>query len=510
MDKTQTTRRDFLKAASLTSAGLLMSGCEEQQRIYGGRSGGRPNVVVVLTDDQRWDCIGASGKPLLGMKTPNLDRLGREGAYFENMFVTTSLCSPSRASFLSGLYAHSHGVMNNFTDYPADLASYPRRLQDEGYNTAYIGKWHMGEQSDDKRPGFDYWITHKGQGKYYDTTFNVNGVRKVVRGYYTHVVTDMASNWLKNERASDKPFMLIVGQKAPHGPFVPEDKYKHTYDDIPVPYPDSGFKLGDKPGWITQRLDTWHGIYGPLYGFRKDFPDRSVEGVERFEDFVRSYAGTINSVDDSVGELYRTLEEIGELDNTLFVFTSDNGFLLGEHGMIDKRTMHRESIRVPLVVRYPKLIEAGTVVKDQVLNIDLAPSIVDICSARPMKNIHGMSWKPLVAGRPTNWRKAWLYEYNYEKQFPYTPNVRGVRTDEWKYSHYPHGDGGPDRHMAELYNIKEDPDETTNLINDPKYARVVKDLKAELERLLLETGAVPDKMPVDQGVKMELPEESIR
>ena len=346
--------------------------------------------------------------------------------------------------------------------------------------------------------------------RYYDTTFNINGRRELVEGYYTTRVTEMASDWLKGKRQADKPFMLILGHKAPHGPFVPEDKYKHTYDDVPVPYPETGFHLETKPRWVTERLDTWHGIYGPLYGFRKDFPDKRPEGVDIFGTFVRSYAGTINSVDDSVGEIYRTLEEIGELDNTLFIFTSDNSFLLGEHGMIDKRTMHEESIRVPLVVRYPKLIKKGTVVKEQVLNIDMAPSIVDICGAKPLEDIHGESWKRLLAGNGRGWRKSWLYEYNYEKQFPYTPNVRGVRTDTWKYVHYPHGDGKPDRHMAELYNLKDDPNEKINLINDPKYTSVVSELKAELARLLKETGAADDKMPLDEGVKMELPEESIR
>ena len=178
--------------------------------------------------------------------------------------------------------------------------------------------------------------------------------------------------------------------------------------------------------------------------------------------------------------------------------------------MIDKRTMHEESIRVPLIARYPKLIKPGTVIKQQVLNIDMAPSIVDICRARPLENIHGRSWKPLLTGNEKDWRKSWLYEYNYEKQFPYTPNVRGVRTDEWKYVHYPHGDGGPDRHMAELYNLKEDPNEKNNLIDNPKYASIVTELKAELARLLKQTDALPDKMPLDEGVKMELPEESIR
>ncbi|MCG8584015.1 MAG: sulfatase [Pirellulales bacterium] len=468
----------------------------------------KPNVVFILTDDQRWDAFGAEKNPLLGMKTPHLDRLAAEGAKFNNSFVTTSLCSPSRASFLSGLYAHTHKVVNNFTDYPKDLDSYPRRLQAAGYDTAYIGKWHMGEDDDSKRPGFDYWITHKGQGKYYDTTFNINGERQVVKGYYTDVVTDMAEDWL--EKRTDKPFLMILGHKAPHGPFIPSDKYMHTYDKVNIPYPDTGFKLDTKPEWIKQRLDTWHGIYGPLYGFRKKFPDRSPKGVDIFGTFVRSYTGTINSVDDSVGRVYAALKKNGKLDNTLFIFTSDNSFLLGEHGMIDKRTMHEESIRVPLVVRYPKLIKAGTKVDGQVLNIDAAPSILDICGLPAMTNIHGRSWKPLLEGKTDGWRKSWFYEYNYEKQFPYTPNVRGVRTDDWKYVHYPHGDGKPDRHMAELYHLKNDPQERTNLINVPKYQGKVKELQAELARLMEETGALPDKMPLDEGVKTELPDEKIR
>ncbi|HYW81243.1 MAG TPA: sulfatase, partial [Thermoguttaceae bacterium] len=430
------------------------------------------------------------------------------GARFANMFVTTSLCSPSRASFLSGLYAHSHGVVNNFTDYPKDLPSFPRQLQKAGYETAYIGKWHMGEQSDEPRPGFDYWVTHKGQGQYYDTTFNVNGRRMVKEGYYTHRVTDMAVDWLSQKH--EKPFLLILGHKAPHTPFTPEKQYAHIYDDIEIKYPDTAFALEGKPKWVEQRIATWHGIYGPIYGFRENFPDTSPESVKEFAAFVRAYTATIRSVDDSTGRIYRTLKRLGELDNTLILFAGDNGMFLGEHGMTDKRTMHEPSIRVPLLARYPKLIHAGTVIQQQVLNIDLAPSVLDICGAEPIPNVQGLSFKPLFADEATPWRKSWYYEYNYEKQFPYTPNVRGVRTDEWKYVHYPHGDGSPDRHLAELYNLKDDPGETKNLIEDPAYAEKITELRAELERLMRETDALPDKMPIDEGVKSELPDESIR
>ncbi|MGQ9591918.1 MAG: sulfatase family protein, partial [Planctomycetota bacterium] len=471
-----------------------------------GPSAPRPNVVFVLTDDQRWDCLGIAGHAFL--RTPNLDRLAREGAWFRNAFVTTSLCSPSRASFLSGLYAHAHKVLDNFTDFPNDLPSFHRQLRAAGYETAYIGKWHMGEGSDEPRPGFDYWASHKGQGAYYDTEFNVNGERRVLSGYYTTRVTDLAVEWIRGRGA--RPFLLILGHKAPHGPFEPEEKYRRAFDGVKISYPETAFRLGGKPGWIHERLDTWHGIYGPLYGFRKDFPDRSPEGVAVFAEFVRSYAATIVSVDDSIGRVYGALAEKGILDDTLILFAGDNGFLLGEHGMIDKRTMHEESIRIPLLARYPRRIRAGTVIDEMVLNVDLAPTILALCGAEPLPKAHGLSWVPLLERETEGWRASFLYEYNYEKQFPYTPNVRGVRTRDWKYVRYPHGDGGPDRHRAELYHLAEDPEETRNLVDDPRYAGKLAELRAELERLLAETGARPDPMPVDEGVKKELPEASIR
>lgn len=470
----------------------------------------QPNVVFILTDDQRWDCLGLAENSV--MDTPNIDRLGKEGVYFPNAFCTTSLCSPSRASILGGLYAHSHGVSDNFTEYPLDLPTFPRQLQKSGYQTAYIGKYHMGEENDDKRPGFDHFVTHKGQGKYFDTTFRFNGKeRRTVKGYYTHVVTNMAIEWIE-ERDAERPFLLYLGHKAPHSFYYPEPRYEHAFDEVDIRYPLTAFHLDDNPQWYQARLDTWHGIYGPIFDYRKEFPDRTARGVLDFAEMVRAYRGTLISVDDSVGRIYRYLERIGELDNTLFIFTSDNGLLEGEHGMVDKRTMHEASIRVPLVARYPGLTapDAPKVIDEQVLTLDFAPTILDICGAEPLEQVHGRSWKKLVQVGDPDWRQSWYYEYNYEKQFPYTPNVRGVRTDRWKYIRYPHGDGSPDRHMAELYEIRSDPEETCNLINDPQYAPVVERLRKELDRLIREADGHPDQMPIDQGVKSELPDPKIR
>ncbi|MFA5191308.1 MAG: sulfatase [Verrucomicrobiia bacterium] len=470
----------------------------------------RPNVLFVLCDDLRWDCLGCAGHPCL--KTPNIDRLAAEGVRFQNAFCTTSLCSPSRASILSGVYAHRHGVVNNFTEYPTSFVSFPMRLQAAGYDTAYIGKWHMGEDNDAPRPGFNWFVTHKGQGKYFDTEFCINGLRRETpKGYYTHVVTDMALDWLKRPH-DGKPWMLMLGHKAPHSFYFPESKYSNAFASVEVKYPDTAFHLDGQPAWIKERLYTWHGIYGPLFEWRKQFPDDRPEAVKDFAAMTRAYWATILSVDDSVGRLAQFLRDSGQLDNTLVVFMGDNGLLNGEHGMVDKRTMHEPSIRIPLIARYPKSLPPNRVVQQQTLTVDVAPSILELCGAPPLKNIHGRSWVKLVRDGDPAWRKSWFYEYNYEKQFPYTPNVRGVRADGWKYIHYPHGDGAPDRHMAELYNLANDPDERHNLIADPASAKKLKELQAELVRLMKATSLTPktDKMPLDEGVKQQLPDQKIR
>jgi arylsulfatase A-like enzyme len=279
-----------------------------------------------------------------------------------------------------------------------------------------------------------------------------------------------------------------------------------------VKYPDSAFHLEGKPAWINDRLRTWHGIYGPLFEFRKKFPDDRPEAVKDFAAMTRAYWSTILSVDDSVGKLYAALKEAGQLGNTIIVFMGDNGLLNGEHGMVDKRTMHEPSIRIPLVVRYPKAVPPTKprVVSEMVLTEDVAPSLLDWCGAEPLKNIHGRSWAKLVTGGDKEWRKAFFYEYNYERQFPYTPNVRGVRTDRWKFIHYPHGDGRADRHLAELYDLQADPDERHNLIGDPKNADRATELLAELSRQMRATGLDKDEMPLDEGIKTALPDPKIR
>jgi arylsulfatase A-like enzyme len=391
---------------------------------------------------------------------------------------------------------------------------WPKSLQRSGYRTAYFGKYHMGEENDEVRGGFDRFVTHRGQGKYFDTEFRFDGGEsRVVPGYYTTVVTEMADEFIRQQSNHDQPWAMIVGHKAPHSFYIPEPKYEHAFDHVNVPYPTSAFELQDNDPWYQARLATWHGIYGPLFDFRKEWPDTTPEGNAEFAQMVRSYWGTILSVDDSVGQLLKTLEETGQLDQTLVIFTSDNGLLNGEHGMIDKRTAHEPSIRIPLLVRNPALVEPNTqrVENHLTLTVDLANSILEVCGADPLSDSHGRSWVSLLNGSTApEWRTSFLYSYDYEKQFPYTPNVRAVRTDRWKLIRYPHGDGSADRHQADLFDLQADPEERHNLINDPAHAELVEQLNAEMHRLQRELGIENDSMPIDEGIGQALPDATIR
>jgi len=318
-----------------------------------------------------------------------------------------------------------------------------------------------------------------------------------MKGYYAHTVTSLAKDFLKTNQPS-QPFALVVGHKAPHGLWMPEEKYAHAYDSAAITKPATATLGPGTPDWVRKRIPTWHGIDGPLYG------------AKDYDTFVRTYHETILSVDDSVGQIYETLRAMGELDNTIFIFAGDNGFLLGEHASIDKRTAWEESIRIPLLVRYPEVIRTPRIVNEMVLNMDLAPSLVDLCGVAGFGTTHGRSFRPLLQSSSAGWRTSWLYEYNFENEFPYTPNVRAVRTDDWKYIHYPNGDGQPDTELAELYNLKADPLEANNLINAPEAQPKLAELRGELDRLLRETGALPDEMPKNPQLRFELPAAAIR
>jgi len=450
----------------------------------------RRNIVFILTDDHRYDFAGALGHPWL--KTPNLDRLIRNGAVFRNAFVTSSLCSPSRASILTGLYAHAHRVTDNFTPLDPRIPTFPGLLRSAGYRTAFIGKWHMGGGSDQAQPGFDHWVSFFGQGQYYDPEINFNGQRRKVQGYMTDILTQEALRYLR-ENAS-QPFFLYLSHKAVHYPFEPAPRHKDLYRLDPVPHPKSmNFTEEDarqRPEWVRRRRYSRQGVDG-IYAHQISF-----------DEAYRGYCRSLAAVDDSVGAILDELAKLGLLDDTLVIYMGDNGFMWGEHGLIDKRAMYEPSIRVPLWVHCPRLAPRGRVIPEMVLNLDIAPTILEAAGVKPPASMHGRSLLPLLGGAQKEWRKDFLYEYEWEIDYPYTPTLTGLRTERYSYCQT---FGLWD--LDELYDIQEDPDQMKNLlgayritlqrgrltehITDPKLKTLVESLQERMKHILEQTGGDP-------------------
>jgi N-acetylglucosamine-6-sulfatase len=440
-----------------------------------------PNIVFILVDDMRWDQLGATGHPFA--QTPNLDRIAAEGVTFTNAFVTTPLCSPSRASFLTGQYAHTHRILNNDRNGLAlishKLVTFPQLLRRKGYETAFIGKWHMGDD-DTRRPGFDHWISFKGQGLFRDPVVNKNGIRRQHTGYMTDLLNVMAVDYVKRKR--DKPFVLILSHKAVHRPFLPAPRHEELYADEAFTPPDTPpDDLAGKPvlGREVPRVDPARVVGAspepsePRYG----------RGEDR-RDIYLDHNRCLASVDDGVGYLLDTLEAKGELDNTLIVFASDNGFLFGEHGeFMNKRVAYEESLRIPLLMRYPRRIPAGTMRDQLVLNVDLAPTLYDLAGVKPPVPVHGKSLLPVLEDGDHALRDGFLAEHFLELVSPKHPEWQAVRTRDWKYIHYPTLEG-----MDELYDLTADPKEIHNLIDTPKLAGTRSDLETRLADLLAESG----------------------
>lgn len=436
----------------------------------------RPNIIFVITDDQRWDQLGCTGHPVL--KTPHIDRIGREGASFNNFFVATPLCSPSRASFLTGLYPHRHRVINNdklgIDVISHTLVTFPRQLREQGYETAFVGKWHMG-LDDSRRPGFDSWISFKGQGIYIDGVVNDNGTRRQLRGNMTDYLNRRALEFVKQPH--DKPFCLYLGHKAVHAPFLPTERHDKLYSDFEFQLPprDEG-DLAGKP-ILTRKLPRLDKLelegIGPEPGEPRRGRGNDAPSV------VRDQLRCLASVDEGVGQLFAALESTGQLDNTIFIYTSDNGFLMGEHGRFNaKRFAYDEALRVPFLIRYPKLITPGSVRKELVLNIDVAPTLLELAGVESIIPMHGKSLVPLLRDADAPWREAFLAEYFLEKVAPRTSTWQAVRTHDWKYIHYLESDS-----LDELYHLEADPKELKNLVNHPAHQTRLEEMRAQLQEL---------------------------
>ncbi|HEX9730081.1 MAG TPA: sulfatase [Gemmatimonadales bacterium] len=459
----------------------------------GGADGSPPNVVVIVVDDWRWDEFAAAGHPYL--QTPNIDRLAAEGALFTNSFHAVPLCSPNRASLLTGQYPSRHGIIDNVARSLAShgLNTFPRALQRHGYETGFLGKWHMGNDPT-PRPGFDYWVGLPGQGRTINPVLFEDGALHEVTGYVTDILTDRAVSFVSRTR--DKPFLLYLAHKAVHPDARQLDdgsvdlNYPSRY--IPAPrhtrlYENDVFRRRPNVVSSPDDLRDKPALRRALAYRASDDITRSFGGIldpGTSEETIRRRAEMLLAVDEGLGRLMDALSAQGILDQTMIVLTSDNGFFYGEHGLsLERRLPYEESIRNPLLIRYPARVAAGMRIPQLALSVDVAPTILEMAGAPVGDHIQGRSLVPLFDGDASGWRRSLLVEfYTYENPMPWLLDMdyRAVRTDRYKYIHWMQH---PD--LDELYDLEADPYEMRNLVDDPVVGRVRLDLRAELGRLVL-------------------------
>lgn len=463
----------------------------------------RPNVLFIFSDDHGYQAISAYNDPRQLIQTPNIDRLAREGVRFDRCLVPNSICGPSRATVLTGKYSHANGFYNNINNrFNGSQTTMPKLLQAAGYQTAIIGKWHLVSNP----TGFDYWEILPGQGIYYNPPMVRQGERVKHEGYVTDIITDLSLDWLK-KRDKSKPFLLMCQHKAPHREWEPNLKYLGHDHDRKYAQPDTLFddysgrgkaeheqdmtidktmtdadiKLTPPPQLTPEQLKAWNAYYEPRNEALRKANLRGKDFITwKYNRYMHDYLGCIKSVDESVGRLLKYLEDEGLAENTIVVYSADQGFYLGEHGWFDKRWIFEESLRAPLLVRWPGVAKAGAVNKDIVSNLDFAETFLEAAGVSIPAEMQGRSFLPLLKGRtPADWRKSFYYHY-YEH--PGTHNVArhyGVVTDRYKLVHFYE----PGFNYWELFDLQEDPHELRSVYNQPDYAAVQKELGAELGRL---------------------------
>jgi len=488
------------------------TGCQENKEIK------KLNILYIMSDDHSFQTISAYDQRYI--QTPNIDRIGQEGVIFRNSFVANSISGPSRACMLTGKHSHKNGFTDNMHTFDGSQQTYPKLLQQAGYQTAMVGKWHLTSEP----TGFDYWNILIGQGDYYNPTFIDNGERKQIEGYATNITTDLALNWLDN-RDKDKPFCLLLHHKAPHRTWMPDTCDLGMFDNITFPLPENFYdtydnrlaaaqqemsimhdmdivydlKMADKeneihtasPGLeksgrnIYNRMkpdqkEKWDAYYDPII---KDFKENKRSGKQlaewKFQRYMQDYLSVIHSLDRNIGRVLQYLEKNGLLENTIIVYTSDQGFYMGEHGWFDKRFMYEESFRTPLLVRFPKGKKGD--INQLVQNIDYAPTLLEVAGVEIPEDIQGESFLPLLKGEnPYDWRKSLYYQfYEYPSEHAVKRHY-GVRTDQYKLIHFYN-----DIDSWELYDLKKDPTEMNNIYNEPSCQAVQEELHRELDRLRL-------------------------
>ena len=485
----------------------------------------RPNIVFMFTDDHAPHAIGAYGGVLNEVNpTPNIDQLARDSMLFRNSFCTNSICGPSRAVILTGKHSHLNGFMHNGNRFDGSQQTFPKLLRKAGYQTAITGKWHLKSEPQ----GFDYWHVLPGQGEYYNPNFLTSEGRKRIDGYCTDIVTDLAIDWLKDARKNDKPFMLMCQHKAPHRTWMPPLRHLTLYDDIDIPLPPTLFdkckdnasparyqemeidrhmhlgydlfvtpyesiyetvdapepKATDRSGFrnfqkmTPEQLKVWNAAYEPK---NEAFRKAKLTGKElvswKYQRYIKNYLRCIKGVDESVGRVVDYLKEAGLDKNTIVIYSSDQGFYLGDHGWYDKRWMYEESLMMPLIVKWPGVTEPGSVNTDLVQNLDYGETFLDIAGADIPADMQGESLLPLFKGEtPADWRTSIYYHYHEYPSVHMVARHHGIRTDRYKLIRYYQFD------EWEFYDLQEDPDELANQYENSDYADIIAKLKKELEQ----------------------------
>ena len=507
----------------------------------------RPNIVFIFSDDHAPHAIGAYNGWLKSVNpTPNIDALAASGMLFRNSFCTNSICGPSRAVIQTGKHSHKNGFMNNGNSFDWNQQTFPKLLQQAGYTTALYGKSHL----QGKPQGYDDWKVLPGQGLYYNPDLITPEGRVRVEGHCTDVVTDLAVEWLREGRDGSKPFMLMVQHKAPHRNWMPALRHLSLYDDMQMPEPNTLFDKWhdnapparfqeleidrhmhlnfdlfvdltpdfdaeaaeggtDRSAWQNmkrmsqEQLTAWRGFYGPR---DKAFHEAelSADGLVRwkYQRYVKNYLRCVRGVDESVGTLMATLEELGLSDNTVVIYSSDQGFYIGDHGWYDKRWMYEESLKMPLIVKWPGVAEAGSVNEDLVQNLDYAETFLEIAGAEIPADMQGRSLVPLLAGEtPADWRESIYYHYYEYPSVHMVPRHNGVRDDRYKLIHFYQFD------EWEFYDLKTDPDELQNLYEQADYADEIATMKVELERLRAEYQDDSDvaELPAEEQQQLRSP-----
>lgn len=515
------TRREFIKTVGAATAVIslpnFLTSCAKSDK--------PPNIIFIMSDDHAEQAISCYDSKFIN--TPNIDRIAKEGIRFTNSFVTNSICGPSRAAMLTGKYSHKNGFYDHTNEFDGSQMTFTKLLQKAGYKTGIVGKWHLKSTP----TGFDDWQILPGQGQYYNPDFIENGIEKTYIGYATDIITDKAIDYL-NKRDKQNPFCLLVHHKAPHRNWMPNVKHLNEFENVEFPEPETLFddyenrpaaeaadmriegmylsfdlKLnreiigketgtGGKESFAKNAIENWENSYNRLTGEQKqawdkvynkrneEFKNAKLSGKDltrwKYQQYMKDYLRCILSVDENVGRILDYLDQNDLADNTIVVYTSDQGFYLGEHGWYDKRFMYEESLGMPLVMRYPGVIKAGQVSDRMVMNIDFAPTFLEFAGVKSPVEIQGESLKSLLTNSaPADWRESIYYHYySYPQGWHGVKRHYGIRTDRYKLIHFYN-----DIDHWELYDLKYDPNEVNNVYRDPAYTEIALDLKDELRRL---------------------------